>query len=337
MSFFLKNTPINYSKNLPADDTHVCYFLDHSFFDSKKLACLSFEIKKNRNDLFENALLLCTCHRIEAYFPFNIPEDPIKTLLGHDANFFTGKEKAYTRLTEISCGLQSVILGEKFIYYQVEQAVNALPDNHPMKTFGKSVLKNSKRIREKHNFFATEDYEGISLSLINKLVNPSEIKTLVVIGAGMLSQQVALYAEANHYSRVVMITRVAKKFRKKTRGKPYSFLICSMHTLPDDLFDAPFHCFIATTDISEEYQARLFDIIIRKNCKAVIDMSSMPAFKSDALSGKLYITMYDNFYLREVSISNSNLFPVKHLVKKEISNLQKEEQNETKSTEEMVI
>jgi glutamyl-tRNA reductase len=298
---------------------HICYYLDHTSFDALQLASLSAEIKKNKPDLLKNALLICTCHRIEAYFPFNPKEDPIMTLLGHKGRIIRGKEKLHSRLTGICCGLQSKILGEKFIYHQVEQAVELLQDDHPMKAFGDSVLAEAKRVRKKYDFFAAEDYEGISLGLINKLADHSKLKTLIVIGAGMLARQVAFYAGDNHFNRVVMVSRVAKKFRKKNRNTVYPFHVCSMNTLPENLCDSPFHCFIATTNISQEYQTLLLGITGQQNCKSIIDMSSLPAFQPERVCEKLYITMYDDQYLHEVDRSNSTLLPIKHLVETEIS------------------
>ncbi len=320
ISILTKDRDFTVSQSMVTEEMYACYYLDHTFVDPKKLAFISSEIKRNCCNHFKDALLVTTCHRVEAYYPFPISEDPIEKALGIKARCIRGKDALENRLMKISCGVQSVILGEKFIYYQVAQAVNALPDDHTMKRFGNNVLKNAKQVRENHNFYAVDDYEGISLSLINKWVDGTQFKTLIVVGAGMLSLQVAQYASRNNYTNVVMISRVAKKFRKKNRENPYPFQVCSLNTLPEDLYDNPFHCFIATTNICETYQTRLLDIVSQNNCKSVIDMSSIPAFQSETVTNKLHITMYDDPYLKEVTRSNQKLMPVKELVKNDIQN-----------------
>lgn len=222
------------------------------------------------------------------------------------------------RLMRIACGVHSVILGEKFIYRQVAQAVEALPAGHAMAPFGRNVLEKAVKIREQHNFYAADDYEGLSLSLIDKWVDGADAGSLIVVGAGMLSLQVARHAAANNYTDVVMISRVAKKVRKKNRENPYPFKVCSLNTLPGEIYDSPFHCFIATTNICTDYRTRLLDIVGRPCCRSVIDMSSIPAFQPEAVSGKRYITMYDDPYLDEVTRSNEKLLPLKQIVENDI-------------------
>ncbi|CCK79047.1 hypothetical protein [Desulfobacula toluolica] len=320
ISYHRKDSYLRVSQATATDDQYVCYYLDHTFVDPKKLALLSSRIKQNSLDHFKDALLVCTCHRIEVYFSCPPQKDPIEAVLGIKARRIKKKFELENRLIKICCGVKSIILGEKFIYHQVSQAVNSLPSGHIMQQFGNTVLKKARQIRENRNFYAADDYEGLSLSLINKWADCKQDNTLVVVGAGMLSLQVAMYASANNYENVVMVSRVAKKFRKKNRENPYPFRICSLYTLPETIFDNPFHCFIATTNIDDTYQTRLFDIITRDSCKSVIDMSSIPAFQPETVCGKSYITMYDDPYLNEVTRSNQKLLPVKKIVETDIKN-----------------
>lgn len=302
----------------PATGLFACYYLDHTFINARKLAVLSSEMKQAFHPLFHDALLVCTCHRVEAYFPYLPDPDPIEAVLGIRSRCITGETQLRIRLTGICCGVESMILGEKFIFHQVAQAVNELPKDHAMKSFGETVLEQSGQIRRRHGFYADGDYEDITISLIDKLADAPSFTTLVVVGAGMLSQQVARHAGENCCENVIMVTRVAKKFRKKNRDTVYPYQVCSLNTLPGDLYDTPYHCFIATTNIHKDYQARLFDMIGRQNCRSVIDMSSIPAFQSAGLPGKSYITMYDAPYLEEVDRSNAKIEKKKKLVESEI-------------------
>lgn len=289
------------------DGTSVCYFVDHTFVDPRKLAVLSAEVKKKRGDFFKEALLVCTCHRIEAYFPFGVQADPIEAALGIKAQIIGGEELLANRLLAIACGLESVILGEKFIYHQVAQAVNELPDGHAMKQFGSRILTLAGRIRKECNFYAADDYEGISFSLMDTRAKRSDADTLVVVGAGMLARRVAHYAGSLNYADIVMISRVAKKVRKKHRDNPCPFRVCSMNTLPKPLMEHPFDCFIGTTNISDAYRVQLLKIVTRDQCKSVIDMSSIPAFHPETVPCRVYITMYDRSYLDEVARSNKKI------------------------------
>jgi hypothetical protein len=177
-----------------------------------------------------------------------------------------------------------------------------------MHLLGCSALDISQKLRKKHNFYANADYEEIALNLLSMKSSKQSVSTLIIIGGGQLAQAIANNAKPSNYKKVIVITRNAKKLRK-------SFLdhsaidIYSMHTLPFNLLTLPFHCFIATNNLNNEYHTLLLSIINHANCQAIVDMSSVPMFSNYVSKDRCYITMYDKSYFEVIETTNCLLRP----------------------------
>ncbi len=278
-----------------------CYFLEHSFVNSRTLAELSYQVKNKFLPEYSDVVLLATCQRIELYCK-TLNKDPILDIFGFRGQCINGYLDVYHRLVQIGCGLRSQILGEKFIYTQLKNTIDSVPKDHPIHSIGFSALDLSQKLRKKHSFYASADYEEITFNLLNTQASKQSNSVLLVIGGGHLAQAIAKRALSN-YSRVVIITREAKRLRKVFLNEPL-MEIYSINTLQSSLLALPFHCFIATTNLNDEYHTSLLKIINHSNCQAIVDMSSVPMFSEYISKKNCYTTMYDNSYLEIIETTN---------------------------------
>ncbi|MFW5489781.1 MAG: hypothetical protein ACNI3A_15390 [Desulfovibrio sp.] len=104
-------------------DSYHCYYMDHSFFDARQIGSIYSQLagvcSENKD---EDGLILSTCQRIEVYSASEgNPLSSLELPFQHDS----GKDSVKKRLLSICCGIESQILGEKNIYYQVRNACSS--------------------------------------------------------------------------------------------------------------------------------------------------------------------------------------------------------------------
>ncbi|MBY0500638.1 MAG: hypothetical protein K2P93_01380 [Alphaproteobacteria bacterium] len=298
-----------------------CYFMDHTFIDAYQMAKLSAKVEENRGDFhnfLQSAMLLRTCHRVEFYFNENTQTNPFKEVLGYDS-YNTHKDgSAFLRLVEIACGVQSKIIGEKYIFEQVKKSADELDKDHPFKKDALEALSIARELREKNSFYAPIDYEQIvSRQLSSYLKDISSSHKLLVVGSGMLAKSIISHALQEGKIEILMVSRVAKKIKKKADYKNSKLNICSVFNIPDHFISTNFHCFLATTNINEVYKEKLLSYLNRKECLSIVDMSSLPAFNESDIKGKDYITMYHETFRKYVDENND-------LIKNKLENIRRE-------------
>ena len=281
------------------------YFLDHTFFDAKKIA---FEIEDHVKANLEASIrkgtieIFCTCQRIEIFSSYR--------LASKDLSDFPFKEiieykEIRKRLLEISTGTKSQILAETNIYYQLLQYTKYHCKNIWLKEFLKSVLKEAESIRKQYQFNSPYGYEDIAISLNRTRLTDR----LVVFGSGMLARGIYDKVKDFHFSEVLYLTRRNPKNLKKKLGVTEDWVNVKRVNSPRilTLKSKPFYTIIATSNIDLEYENQILTIISFEECKGVFDLSSKPRFQDRVKDEKHYSDIYSDDYLQKVQNLNEGL------------------------------
>lgn len=264
----------------------ACRYIDHYSCDKKDLGIFYKDVPT-----FEGSMLT-TCHRVEV---INVVDGPIPNfeLKGYHSKQILGTKNVAMRLANIAAGVDSIILGESFVFDQVKNAFKHVTDPLIFQTVQNS-LKIAKIARETHNFYSNCDYSGIAICLLG------ELKDVVIIGSGMLAK--SLYYKLN--GNATIVTRNLKSARDFND-------VVKINNLPD----GEFKCIIATTS-SKKYKRRVNRHLNDSKCSMAVDLSAIP-FLTDAKFK--YITMYDDIFEQKIEKSNMSLFNKINLVKKTIT------------------
>ena len=283
----------------------ICHYIDHSEIDTFMMATLSKKFKSEllkRVNLHE-CLILTTCHRIEIYSTNRCRLD-LPTFFNLSTKKINGVTDVLYRMVEIGCGLKSKILGERSIYFQLQNALFPLFDKNPFLFLGSKALNIANILRTKYNFFAINDYEQI---VINSFSNNNGMRrpdSLLIIGGGMLGKKIAESEIQNMYKQVVIVTRNPKKVKKSIANtvKAYSY-----DMIPRKIFNSPYHSFIATDYCSEVYKKKIIGIFENNSNIKTIDLSAIPLRNKFDPMDDNYITMYSKTYMKEVKKNNELL------------------------------
>lgn len=282
-----------------------CYYIDRSVLSYPSLAKVAKEATKHLEYIKSGEnLVLITCQRIEIITNDWIDTESIFTTLGCDFHKLEGKDLVFSRLIEIACGLRSHILGERFIFNQLESAVKHLRTNSSVHQLVTAALRTALKLRNKFQFYAEKDYIGIALDLLTLNSKGKKADTLIIAGSGMLGRSVATAALGTRFRRVILYTRSIKRARKYLQ---VPVEICSYSQLTNGSVQDPFCCFIATDDPKDKYRNIILDLIRSPDNRTTVDFSSIPLFASPNNNDGNYITMYNSEYLIEVQKNNEQL------------------------------
>ena len=298
-------------------DKYCCFYVDHTFFEAEKIGELYLNhLKSFSNQTQNTCVLLSTCQRIEIYTQGNA-----NFLAYLDLPFkkISGLQPVTNRLTAIVAGIYSQILGEKQIVEQVRIIEGYLDNANPFKKIFAQALEQGLAFRKKHKFKSELGYGDVAIQLMNiKHPIKDNKKELVIIGSGMLAKSML---DTNHlfdfYDKIYFVTRAYKSLKKILKHLS-NVNVCNIGNL-ENKFSNQYHCVVATTDLTIDYQERLSSIFNASNCLAVFDYSAVPLF---AFNNQVdtYLITYKADYLNFVNLINNRLVEVSEKIKNEIFN-----------------
>lgn len=261
--------------------TLACRYIDHFSCDKKDLGIFYQDIPS-----FEGEYnILTTCHRIEV---INVIENDVLfnfDVRGYKSKQILGNKEICLRLAKIAAGVESVILGERFVFNQVMNAFKE-QDTHPLIfQIVKDSLDIAKRARNKFDFYSHADYSDIAIQFLEDTSN------IVIIGSGMLAKAISHKLDRN----TIIVTRSLKSAHKKFKNID----ICKIRDLPK----IPFRCIIATTS-NLKYRKDVRKFLNESDCFLVIDLSAVPFLDNPKFR---HITMYDEVFEQKIKNTNKKL------------------------------
>ncbi|MCM8819520.1 MAG: glutamyl-tRNA reductase [Candidatus Omnitrophica bacterium] len=203
-------------------------------FSKKRLLEALFLLKKN--PVIKGIVILSTCNRVELYTSTQEPKIAITELqnflcLFHKIErenifpylYLYKNKDAIGHLFSVSCGLDSLILGETQILGQVKsafiEAKNAgFTDNYLDKVFSAAIAF-AKRIHSQTEISKGKISIGsVAIDFIKEKLGNFVDKTVIIIGTGKVGELVLKYLE-NEKSRVIFVANrsfeKAKEFASK--------------------------------------------------------------------------------------------------------------------------
>ena len=183
------------------------------------------ELEKLRMDeekfyeMFDNAILLQTCNRVEMIFDADKLED-IKNIENIDLEKFdilTG-DKAIEHLFRVACGLESMIVGEDQILGQLKNAyLKAKEKGKISKKLEKIILKaihTGQRARVETKINEGGVSIGSAAVELAEKVFGLEGKNVLLIGAGEIANLVIKALKEKHIKAIIVANRTYEKAEK---------------------------------------------------------------------------------------------------------------------------
>jgi len=267
----------------------MCRYIDHFSCDKKDLG-IFYKAVPPLNGVHS---ILSTCHRIEVINVTNDDELPNFKIDKYTSKQLSGVKDVCSRLAKIACGVDSVILGEPFVFKQVKNAFKYDTTDTAIFQTVQMSLDIAKRTKRKYDFYSRYDYSDIAIKFLD------EWKNVVIIGSGMLAETLS-----NKIDNSLIVTRNLKSAKKKFKR------VVKINHIPN----TPFKCIIATTSNSK-YKRAINKGLINSNCLLAVDLSAIPFLDQPKFK---YITMYDKEFEKEIEMINSELLSKVELVKNDI-------------------
>jgi len=232
------------------------------------------QILKEKSALAEN-LILSTCNRMEIYAVETRGVDcigPIKEFLSRFHNlgltdyqniFYVYRDKeAVEHLFKVAAGLDSMIIGEMEISGQVKKAYQDARESHStgkiLNRLFEKAFNNAKKIRT--DTFIGRGAVSVSsaaIRLAKKILGELGDKVALIIGAGIIGEQLAMYLKKNGVKDILVANRTLEKAKILT--EKFSATIVTFDEFRNRLTDvdivitstgAP-HCILRKEDILE--------------------------------------------------------------------------------------
>jgi len=196
-------------------------------FSPSKVAEANRLLKANVS-LAEN-LILSTCNRVEIYAVANHDKDcapGIKGFLGafhnmkisdHDDKLYIHKGKnAVGHLFRVASGLDSMVVGEMEILSQLKNAYkdakSSLATGKVLNRLFEKAFNTAKKVRTE-TFIArgTVSVSSAASRLAKKILGDLKDKTAMIIGTGVVGEQLIVYLRKNGIGRILVANRTLER------------------------------------------------------------------------------------------------------------------------------
>ncbi|MBI5206194.1 MAG: glutamyl-tRNA reductase [Candidatus Firestonebacteria bacterium] len=192
----------------------------------------------------KEVVILSTCNRVEIYALVKEPENGINNIKQficdyHQINpddlenclYFCSEIKAVEHLFRVVSSLESMIVGEPQIFGQIKDAYQAAFENKTTGIIFNTLFKNAISVGKSVRTDTDISKSAVSISfaaveLAKKIFNSIEGKTVMIIGAGKMSELTAKHLITNGVTKVVVANRTYEKacdMAKVFNGTPIRF------------------------------------------------------------------------------------------------------------------
>jgi len=269
------------------------------------------------NEVIEGALILTTCNRTEIYATARKMEQGVKVLQEFLANYSGMKYDvlqdylyqptcydAILHLFRVASGLDSMILGEGQIIGQVKEAylraIESQATDGVLNTLFQKAIYVGKRVRTETNI----DRHPLSISyaaveLARKLLGSLKNKTVMVVGAGEMSELTTRYLMQNGVQSVVVSNRSYERALDMARS--FNGRAVRFDQLADEMrrADIVISCTAANHYVIHQDNCR--DALESRNGKRIVMIDiAVPRDIDPALRNVEGVFIYDIDKLRDV-------------------------------------
>jgi glutamyl-tRNA reductase len=262
-------TQLSPTKQLPQARFAACSYIDAT---THPLSELGHEFQQSVSMPDSGSLaevILRTCHRLERYwapqdgfgFESTSPHGPV----------ITGHGPVSARLAQIAAGTRSLIIGERFVFQQVEAAFLNLPPDHLLLNAAAEALATAAEARRLFQLHADLDYSGLARMMLDGATSPTP-SAVVVVGGGMLARAIAEELAASR--AVVMVTRSPKRLRRHLADSGVRAAVSRVSGLEPELVGRTYDVVLATSGLEGDYRQRIVEISEAGRCRTVIDLCS---------------------------------------------------------------
>jgi glutamyl-tRNA reductase len=222
-----------------------------------------------------NGFLLRTCERVEVYCSLGSSASRSAHPFGEVAAVLEEPLAVCRRLAEIAAGVSSRLLGERFIAGQVARAGLAVPAKHPLGELVADAVRLARHVRHEHGFAALVDYPDLVERLLHN-AGRATVKSLVVVGSGVLARSAMAHRFARRYQRILPVTRSVKRLRKRLPTAGADLRVCSPEGVWGELDESGWDVVVATTNLVEPYRTQITELIADRRCRVAVDVSCVP-------------------------------------------------------------
>jgi glutamyl-tRNA reductase len=192
------------------------------------------ETLRQQKSIFEN-VIVSTCNRTEIYVVtdqvhtgryytkqflldwFGIAGSEIEPYL-----FVKQESDAILHLFRLTCGLESLVIGETQILGQVRQAFLLAQDHKTTGTFFNELFKQALTVAKRAHSETTINENAVSVSyaaveLANKIFGRLDDKHILVMGAGKMGELTAKHLKSHGVPKISVINRTFEKAEELAR------------------------------------------------------------------------------------------------------------------------
>ena len=215
----------------------------------EKLAFSERELREALDKLLQlkhiqEGLILSTCNRVEIYAVVNEREKGVLDLKQFledyhrvkceeiEEHLYTySQPKAISHLFQVAVSLDSMVVGETQILGQVKAAYSRALENGSTGKILNALFQKSfrvaKDIRTNTNIARSAvSISSVAVELANKIFGDISGKTVMIVGAGKMSEQAVDYLASSGASSILVANRTfsrAEEVAKKFRGRAVKF------------------------------------------------------------------------------------------------------------------
>lgn len=186
-------------------------------------------IKKSPENYFEESfkkdsikgyVVIKTCLRIEIYFySLNFNADNLNNIINKKQFYLFHGIEAVNHLFNLSCGLDSIIIGENEILSQLKKAyfqhLNDKKTCPELNTVFNHAISVGKKFRHRSNINNTGiSMEHIVIKYIKKIFPDLETRTIFLIGSGDIIRIILCSLKKECSARIILTSRTQHKLTK---------------------------------------------------------------------------------------------------------------------------
>ena len=212
--------------------------------NKEKLSGVLTEIKVNKINGIQECVILSTCNRTEIYAVINKPPeevcervyDYILDITGEDTDFlryfnYHNGTQVIEHLFTVTCGLDSMILGEPQIFGQVKDAYAAAYDNNCTGPAINRLFHHAFQVGKQIRNITSIGEGAISVGsaavvLAKKIFGSLKGKTVLLVGAGKIGKLCARQLIDSGIEQLILTNRTiehANALAKELSGKVLPF------------------------------------------------------------------------------------------------------------------
>ncbi|MCL6582905.1 MAG: glutamyl-tRNA reductase [bacterium] len=187
------------------------------------------------SQIVQELMILSTCNRVELFAVVNSTEESVKALkeflakfhhispqILDDVSYFYTQKEAIRHLFRVACSLDSMVIGEPQILGQLKEAYNQALEDRSIGSWLTELVERSFHVAKKIRTETGICKNAVSISfaaveLAKKIFDKIEGKSVLLVGAGEMSELAARHLLSNGVTNIYVANRTHERAEELAR------------------------------------------------------------------------------------------------------------------------